>query len=181
MPSANWISPKGCWEFPALLADDGVRYSGLPPLRLTASGPLQNVVRTPALSTRLLPGIATTRGHLPVIVWGERWLRGSHGNAGRIPRHIAQRLNGRSFLNFDKFREAFWIEVANDPLLQTQFTLANLSRMRLGKAPFAVQSQKVGLRAVYELDHFFEIQHGGGVYDLDKIIIRTPLNHIYGK
>lgn len=37
-------------------------------------------------------------------------MRGSNGNVGVIPKEIADNLRGKSFNNFDEFREAFWQE-----------------------------------------------------------------------
>ncbi len=53
--------------------------------------------------------------------------------------------------------------------------------MSHGRAPYAAKTQQVGKRIKYELDHLQEIQHGGNVYDMNNIIIRTPLNHLKGK
>ena len=47
-----------------------------------------------------------------------------------------------------------------------------------GYAPKAPTTQQSGGRVKYELDHNDEIQHGGNVYDMNNIIIRTSLNHI---
>ena len=40
-------------------------------------------------------------------------MRGSHGNIGVIPKEIGDKLLGRTFNNFDKFREALWTEIGN--------------------------------------------------------------------
>ena len=130
---------------------------------------------------RYLPGVASHSGELPEFANAQNWLKGSHGNAAKVPRHIAEKLAGRQFNNFDEFREAFWIEVGNDPILSKQFSTGNKKLMRSGQAPVAVYTQQVGKRFKYELDHLQEIQNGGNVYDMNNIIIRTPLNHIKGK
>lgn len=130
---------------------------------------------------RYLPGVASHAGGLPQIQAGQRWLRGSHGNVGKIPDHIARQLSGQRFDTFDDFREAFWRAVGGDSNLASQFSTANQRLMRQGFAPVSHSSQQVGKRIKYELDHLQEIQHGGNVYDMNNIIIRTPLNHIYGK
>jgi filamentous hemagglutinin len=84
------------------------------------------------------------------------------------------------FQNFDEFRQAFWKEVANDPVLSKQFDYdpKNIYRMKNGYAPRADIDQQVGGRKSYELDHNQEIQNSGNVYDMNNIIIRTPYNHI---
>jgi RHS repeat-associated protein len=123
---------------------------------------------------RRLPGIVKGVGK---VIQGDRWLRGSQGNAGFVPAQVAQRLVGRNFKNFDKFREAFWQEVAADADLSKGFSTANVSRMKEGLSPVAVTSQQVGSRISYELHHATPIQHGGDVYDMDNIIVVTPRYH----
>ncbi len=130
---------------------------------------------------RYLPGTASNGPGLPRISEGEQWLRGSDGNAGRVPAQIAEKLQGRTFRDFDEFRSAFWIEVSLDPILSPQFSVGNRALMARGNAPVAVKGQQVGGRFVYEIDHVKEIQDGGNVYDMNNLIIRTPLNHIRGK
>lgn len=126
---------------------------------------------------RNLPGLAFGRD-LPIIEDGQRWLRGSGADAGRVPGQIAERLSGRTFESFKDFREAFWREVAGDPVLRQQFGKNSLREMEAGRAPFAPGPGRAGGRVKYELDHMVEIQDGGAVYDLRNIVIRTPVNHI---
>ena len=129
---------------------------------------------------RYEPGVASY-GDLPTIQNNERWLKGTSGNAGKVPTQIAQQLAGKKFKTFDDFRAAFWKAAANDPVLSKQFLPGSLNQMKQGKAPFVKKVEKVGKRVKYELDHMQELQHGGNVYDMNNIIIRTPLNHIKGK
>ncbi|QJB56882.1 DUF637 domain-containing protein [Pseudodesulfovibrio sp. zrk46] len=127
---------------------------------------------------RLAPGAASHGSNLPRIVEGERWLKGNVGNAGKVPAQIAERLNGRQFKDFNEFRRAFWTEVGNDPVLSKQFNPGNQQLMKDGYAPFPDLKQQVGGRKRYELDHVEELQHGGNVYDMNNIVIRTPKDHI---
>jgi filamentous hemagglutinin len=115
---------------------------------------------------------------LPRINEGDRWLRGTDGNAGKVPAQIAEKLSGRQFKDFNESREAFWKEVAADPVLSKQFGNSDRYLMKNGRPPVAVKGQQVGGRKRYELDHVIEIQNGGGVYDMDNIVIKTPYNHI---
>lgn len=130
---------------------------------------------------RAEPGVASHGGSLPTIKDGDTWLRGTDGNAGRVPSQIAEQLSGKEFRNFDHFREEFWKAAANDPVLRRQFDTADQFRMQNGYAPRAPADQQVGGRVKYELDHNQELQNGGNVYDMNNIVIRTPLNHIRGK
>ncbi|MCP4933254.1 MAG: type VI secretion system tube protein Hcp, partial [bacterium] len=124
---------------------------------------------------------ASDGGNLPRILEGENWLAGSSGNAGRVPAQIAEQLSGRNFSNFDHFRREFWRAVGNDPVLYGRFRQDNIDRMQSGRAPYSTETQQVGGRNRYELDHFQELQFGGSVYDMNNLIIRTPLNHIRGR
>ncbi len=128
-----------------------------------------------------MPGVASFDGSLPKASSRPNWVRGSEGNAAKIPAEIAEKLAGREFKSFDRFREAFWLEVSKNPKLSGEFNAANRKLMRDGKAPFAKRLQQVGRREKYELDHMQELQHGGNVYDMNNIFIRTPLNHVKGK
>lgn len=130
---------------------------------------------------RLEPGVASYGGNLPLIKDGVAWLKGSNGNAGKVPSQLAEQLAGKEFRNFDHFREEFWKAAANDPVLSKQFGKDSLREMVAGRAPYAPRTQQQGGRIKYELDHNQEIQSGGGVYDMNNIIVRTPLNHIKGK
>lgn len=128
-----------------------------------------------AETIRNSPGLAS--GHnLPTIEG--RWLHGTGADAGRVPGQIAERLSGKTFESFDQFRESFWREVAQDSNLSAQFGPNSLREMQAGRAPFALGSSRVGGRVKYEIDHMVDIQQGGGVYDMNNLIIRTPVNHI---
>ncbi len=131
-----------------------------------------------ALVRRNEPGVASHGGDLPTIREGDTWLKGSDGNAAKVPSQVAEKLAGRKFNNFDELREAFWEAAADDPVLSKQFDPRSLTLMKNGRAPYARLEQQVGGRAKYELDHNQPISNGGNVYDLNNIIIRTPLNHI---
>lgn len=115
---------------------------------------------------------------LPIIREGDSWLKGTNSNAGKVPKQIAEKLNGKEFNSFGEFRSAFWKEVSNDSVLSKQFSKGNIAKMKNGNAPHAIDTEQAGKRQVYELDHNIEIQNGGNVYDLNNIIVRTPYNHI---
>ncbi|MFC0432267.1 DUF6531 domain-containing protein [Kutzneria buriramensis] len=121
------------------------------------------------------PGRATGAGDLPDV--NGKWLRGSHGNAGRIPGQIARQLQGQQFNTFDDFRKAFWKAVGNDPQLSSQFSPSNVRRMQNENAPIAHSSQHVGKVKSYALHHVTPIQHGGAVYDMRNIVVVTPQFH----
>ncbi|BCS88804.1 hypothetical protein PSDVSF_20460 [Pseudodesulfovibrio sediminis] len=87
-------------------------------------------------------------------------------------------MNGKEFASFNDFRKSFWQEVAADPVLSKQFSAGNRTIMKKGNAPYASIDEQVGGRVKYELDHVQELQHGGNVYDMNNIVIKTPFNHI---
>ena len=49
--------------------------------------------------------------------------------------------------------------------------------MGVGKAPRVAKAQTVGKLDAYVLHHRMPIQRGGGVYDLDNIVVVTPRFH----
>ncbi|MDH4620046.1 colicin [Brevibacillus sp. AY1] len=94
-------------------------------------------------------------------------MRGTHGNAGLIPNEAAQQLGGKTYKNFDEFRNDFWRTVATSPYAN-EFGASNISMMKKGLAPIASKSQQYGEQKSYVLHHLQPIQHGGGVYDLNN-------------
>lgn len=131
-------------------------------------------VRT-AAQLRNSPGAVTGGSRLADV--SGAWLKGSNGNAGKIPGQVARQLHGREFESFGGFREAFWRGVANVPELAGQFSRSNRALMSNGRAPFVSKSQAVGKNNKYVLHHVTPIQRGGGVYDLDNVVVVTPRYH----
>ncbi|ATZ13315.1 RHS domain-containing protein [Erwinia amylovora] len=124
--------------------------------------------------SRCKPGTASGEGSK---IEG-KWLRGTHGNAGLFPSSVADKLRGRQFKSFDDFRENVWKEVGNDSHLSQQFRPSNITRMKSGKAPISHNSQWNGKNKSYVLHHRTPIQHGGGIYDVDNLIVVTPRYHL---
>jgi len=106
----------------------------------------------------------------------DRMLRGTHGNAGVIPKQIADQLRGREFASFDEFRSALWRLVA-DSSYAGEFSAKQVSRMQCGLAPRADPSQWVGGLKNYVLHHVQPIHGGGPVFDLDNLRIVSPRLH----
>ncbi|MEU9130700.1 hypothetical protein AB0D08_21805 [Kitasatospora sp. NPDC048540] len=128
-----------------------------------------------ATQIRNAPGPAT--GGYSLSDAGGSWLRGSQGNFGRIPGQIADQLRGQTFRSFDDFREAFWAAVGNDSDLASSFSASNVSRMQGGRSPFVASGQSMPGQYNYVLHHATPIWAGGGVYDMDNIVILTPRLH----
>ncbi|MFG3046718.1 LamG-like jellyroll fold domain-containing protein [Streptomyces sp. NPDC048241] len=128
-----------------------------------------------ATQHRNSPGPASGGYSLPKVAGG--WMRGSHGNAARVPGQIADKLRGRQFKSFNDFREAFWAEVGNDPDLSPQFTPQNVAAMRNGNAPHVGEGQAFGGHNTLILHHATPIQRGGGVYDMGNLLVVTPRFH----
>ena len=125
------------------------------------------------LTARNNEGIASGNGK----AIGDKWLKGTHGNAGLFPKEIADNLRGKSFNSFKDFREAFWKEVASNPKYSSGFSPRNIKRMEVGRAPKAHNSQWDGKVGSYQLHHKTPIHTGGGVFDMDNLIIVTPRYH----
>lgn len=106
-----------------------------------------------------------------------RWIRGTQGNAGRVPESVAAQLRGRSFASREEFRKTFWKAVADDPALVGQFGPDSVDRMRKGLAPFAARVQQYGGHRNYVLHHRTPVSRGGAVYDPDNVIVVTPRYH----
>lgn len=124
---------------------------------------------------RNLPGVAVGGYDLPYVT--DKWLLGSHGNAGRVPRQVAEKLRGRNFSDFNEFRKEFWKAVADTNELAQQLSTDNLLLMQRGLAPVVDESQMVGESVKYVLHHATPISKGGSVYDFDNIWIVTPRFH----
>ena len=90
---------------------------------------------------RNLPGQVTGKGQKISGTW---LADAGQGNGSPIPSQIADKLRGRTFSNFDDFRQAFWLEVSQDPELSKQFRGANVRHMQKGRAPVAFGGGKVG-------------------------------------
>jgi RHS repeat-associated protein len=106
----------------------------------------------------------------------DKMMRGTQGNIGIIPKEIGEKLNGRTFNNFDEFREALWREIGNSKYTN-EFSNANITRMKEGLAPKVMHSQMYGKLASYIIHHKKPIHDGGGVYDLSNLLISTPRMH----
>lgn len=123
------------------------------------------------------PGTAT--GHGEILSGNGRWLEAASSGLGApIPAQVADKLRGRTFRNFDHFREEFWLAVSECPELMKDFKPSNQTLIRMGLAPYPIPSEQVGGRTTFELHHVEEIQHGGEVFNMDNINITTPRLHI---
>ncbi|CAM8204540.1 S-type pyocin domain-containing protein [Enterobacter asburiae] len=124
---------------------------------------------------RNLPGQVTGKGQKVTGTW---LTDAGQGNGSPIPSKIADKLRGRTFSNFDGFRQAFWLEVSKDHELSQQFKRGNLGNIRAGKAPVPRESEQVGGKIKYDIHHIRPISEGGEVYDVDNMGVVTPKRHI---
>jgi hypothetical protein len=92
--------------------------------------PLYLVFRKTARDER---GVVTGNGEEITGTWLES---ASRDLGAPIPAQIADRLRGREFASFDRFREAFWLEVSGDHTLLSQFRGSNQELIKQGYAPF---------------------------------------------
>ena len=91
------------------------------------------------------------------------------GNIGVIPQDIKDKLVNREFNDFNELRSAIWIEIGNSKYA-SEFCQSGQSLMKGGKAPFSTSGR-------YVIHHKQPIAKGGGVYDLDNLIILSPDMH----
>lgn len=127
-------------------------------------------------SPRDEPGEVTGEGEWILGIW---LAEAGRGQGAAIPAQIADKLRGREFSSFDRFREAFWRAVASDPELSGQFIELNQRRMReKGYSPFTPSKEKVGGRDKFELHHVISIKDNGAIYDVDNLRVITPKRHI---
>ncbi|PSH11632.1 S-type pyocin domain-containing protein [Yersinia pseudotuberculosis] len=126
-------------------------------------------------SPRDEPGVVTGRGERITGIW----LAGAGKDMGvPIPAQIADKLRGRRFSNFGRFRAAFWKVVGEDPNLVKYFKSGNLGNIKNGKAPSPKEREQVGRRVKYELHHLKPISKNGAVYNIENIRVLTPKRHI---
>ncbi len=149
-----------------------------PAIGVVVQGLVQKAKKLRSLGTALLrrksAGVAIGGTQLPAI--NGQWLK--DGVGGYVPQSVADRLRGRNFRNFDQFREQFWQAVAADPTLASQFARGNQGRMARGFAPVAPPSLQHGKQIEYQIHHIEAIERGGGVYDLDNLLILAPRPHM---
>ncbi|MGE5012920.1 S-type pyocin domain-containing protein [Yersinia enterocolitica] len=126
-------------------------------------------------SPRDEPGEVTGQGEWIFGIW---LAEAGKEQGAAIPAQIADKLRGMKFSSFDRFREVFWREVANDPELAGQFNLRNIAFLKRGYAPYPQGKNQVGGRTKFELHHVVPIKDGGEVYDMDNLRIVTPKLHI---
>ncbi|MBC8952496.1 HNH endonuclease signature motif containing protein [Xenorhabdus sp. PB62.4] len=106
-------------------------------------------------------------------------MRQNRSNSSPIPKEVANKLRGKKFSSFNKFRQAIWTEVGKVPKLMSQIKSKNNKKViSNGRSPFARKKDQVGGRKRLELHHVEEIQHGGEVYNVDNLRVVTPKNHI---
>ena len=192
-PSGHWCDRKEK-VYKDLLKERGITEADLandPDLKLSLMAEASNIVKSQkrtnssenkpnapeasnqnAESGRNSSGVVTGSGNGNV----SRMMRGTQGNIGLIPKGVADKLSGRSFNNFGEFRSAFWKEIANSSYAR-EFSTSNITRMSKGLAPKVSKSQQYGKLSSYVLHHKTPIHAGGGVYNLDNLVIVTPRMH----
>lgn len=136
--------------------------SGLPPLYIMFTSPRQK------------PGVVTGEGR---ILGGDLLAEGKEEEFA-ILANVARKLQGKEFRNFGAFRRQLWKAIALNNELSEKLDNFSLSIMQKGLAPIVPKNERVGGRIKYEIHHVLEISKGGGVYDLNNMIILSPQHHI---
>ncbi|HYO69713.1 MAG TPA: DUF4157 domain-containing protein [Archangium sp.] len=174
-------------ELEALQSPEQLRQRLLRAYQRAEDVPSVMVPGTTTAQIRASPGTAVGGERLPRIEAGDPWLRATGGEAAVIPRQIANQLRGRTFNNWGEFQQAFWEAVGRDPVLSAEFSPANVRRMTgaTGRvyAPIAPSTQRMtpggppGPQTSFNLHHITPLEAGGGLYDLDNIVIVGPRFH----
>lgn len=68
--------------------------------------------------------------------------------------------------------------VRDDPALFDQFNQDAQDRLRSGNVPAVRDREAAGTRGVFEIHHVELIKDGSAVYDVGKLRVNTPKNHI---
>lgn len=111
------------------------------------------------------PGVVSGAG----LEVAEGWQTQAASSQGApVPALVADQLRGQVFERLDLLKRAFWKAVAATPTLNAQFTMDNRVLLLNGSAP---RSEQPGHRALRIL-HRVDVTQGGGVYDLDNLIVR---------
>ncbi|EKQ50971.1 RHS repeat-associated core domain-containing protein [Clostridium sp. Maddingley MBC34-26] len=148
----------------AYCGNNPVRYYDPSGYQLAACAPKKRQINAEEL--RNSPGITTQNNKIDV---NQNKLMYQSGNIGVIPQEIKDRLNNRTFNNFKELRSALWEEVGNSKYA-TEFGKSGQTLMKNGMAPYSNSGK-------YVIHHKQPIAKGGGVYDLDNLIILSPKMH----
>jgi len=112
------------------------------------------------------PGAVSGEGRAEADDWQTQALS---SQGASVPASVADPLRGQVFERFDLFKRAFWKAVAAVPALNAQFNIDNRALLLSGLAPRSeLPEDNRALRILHRVD----VTQGGGVYDLDNLIIR---------
>jgi len=125
-------------------------------------------------SPRYLPGIVSGMGGATDPNWE---LSASKGLGSPIPTAVADTLKDRSYAEFRSLKKAIWREISKLPEATKYMTEKNIQLIRKGNSPIAPYAEQNGKNVWYEIHHISPIWKEGAVYDLDNLVINTPLNH----
>ncbi|MGM9934905.1 RHS repeat-associated core domain-containing protein [uncultured Clostridium sp.] len=148
----------------AYCGNNPVEYYDPSGYKVAACAPKKRQINSDEL--RNSPGITTQNNK---IKSKQSKLMYQNGDIGVIPQEIKDRLNNRRFNNFDELRAALWKEIGNSEYA-TEFRKSGQTLMKGGRAPFSSSGR-------YSIHHKQPIAKGGGVYDLDNLIIVSPKMH----
>ncbi|MCW1244223.1 bacteriocin immunity protein [Pseudomonas sp. SAICEU22] len=112
------------------------------------------------------PGGVSGEGHAEAEDWQTQALS---SQGASVPASVADPLRGQVFERFDLFKRAFWKAVAAVPALNAQFNIDNRALLLSGLAP---RSELPEDNRTLRILHRVDVTQGGGVYDLDNLIIQ---------
>jgi hypothetical protein len=125
-------------------------------------------------SPRYLPGIVSGMGGATDPNWE---FTASKGLGSPIPTAVADSLRNRSYAEFRSLKKAIWREISKLPEATKNMSEENIQLIRKGNSPIAPYAEQNGKNVWYEIHHISPIWKEGAVYDIDNLVINTPLNH----
>lgn len=139
-------------------------------------------------TTHRLPQARTSKFHKnnPGTVSGPgtqtkgEWIK--QRRVGHVPKEVADYLRGRSYTTFDGLRAAIWRAIRTRPEFKhlrdrvIEIDPDFMSR-KPSAAPRAPEDLHYGGHETFEIHHKKPVESGGGVYNVDNLLIADPRTH----
>ena len=125
-------------------------------------------------SPRYLPGIVSGVGGPIDSNWEAA---ASKGLGSPIPSAVADALRDKRYSEFRNLKKAIWREMSKLPEVVENMSQKNMALIRKGNSPIAPYAEQKGGRVWYEIHHILPISEGGLVYELDNLVLNSPVNH----
>lgn len=125
-------------------------------------------------SPRYLPGVVSGVGANVASSW-ETDAAKRLGSS--IPSEVAEALRDKKYSEFRNFKRAIWKHMSKLPAVVGEMNSKNFDLITQGKSPIVPKNERKGGRIRYEIHHVNPISAGGDVYNIDNLVITTPILH----